>query len=214
MSSIVTVITPATNFKLTTLDTAKADLDITDSSQDAKLTRAIDQASGAIARYCDRVFAREAVREIIVAPSQYPLRLDRYPVVAITSINESGQAVAADGYEADLLNGRLYRLATSGDRTTWRGGRTIIEYTAGFLLPGETQPVAPAPQARTLPAEIEGAAIELITSFQFARGRDPQARSEDVPGLGSVEYRVDAMTAGDMPPGVASKLASYRRMSA
>ena len=62
---IIKILTPATSFDLMTLDEAKLMMGIatTDSSEDQQLSLWIEINSATVARMCNRVFAREEVRE-------------------------------------------------------------------------------------------------------------------------------------------------------
>src|SRR5262245_63764196 len=59
----IKVITPATSFDLMTIDELKIALNIVDTSQDAMLEDNIDRYSDVVSVLCNRVFARETVRE-------------------------------------------------------------------------------------------------------------------------------------------------------
>src|SRR5579862_1762171 len=102
MDSILTVITPADSYDLTTLATIKAELEITDTNSDVQLGIFIDQASGECATYCKRVFGKETVSEqfrlgqgsrLHRRSRTEELILARYPIVSITSITEEDGTV-------------------------------------------------------------------------------------------------------------------------
>jgi hypothetical protein len=61
----ITILTPATDSDLMTLDEAKQllGLSLTDTSDDAQLQLFIDVNSATVARLCNRIFAREEVKE-------------------------------------------------------------------------------------------------------------------------------------------------------
>jgi hypothetical protein len=61
----ITILTPATDSDLVTLDEAKQllGLSLTDTSDDAQLQLFIDINSATVARLCNRIFAREEVKE-------------------------------------------------------------------------------------------------------------------------------------------------------
>ena len=89
-------------YDLTDIATVKDELSITgnDTSNDAFLARAITQASAAISRYCNRVFAVEAVQDQIfiqqdaypfqVPGGVYPLQLSRWPLVQTGAVGFTG----------------------------------------------------------------------------------------------------------------------------
>ncbi len=79
-----------------------------------------------------------------------------------------------------------------------------MTYTGGYLLPGQS--------GRDLPAGIEGAAVELVSDFWHAKGRDPSVKSEEEPGVFRTDYWVGAVgESGELPPRVQMKLAPFRR---
>ena len=57
--SNVTILTPAANKKLTTLEQIKQELEITNSTDDAFLNDLIDRMSGRIEDFCHRIFAKQ-----------------------------------------------------------------------------------------------------------------------------------------------------------
>jgi len=59
----IKIIEPATNFDLMTVEELKISLGVSDASQDAQLEDYIDRYSDVISVMCNRVFARETVRE-------------------------------------------------------------------------------------------------------------------------------------------------------
>ena len=89
----ITVTVPATVKKLTTVARAKAELGITDSSQDTLLGLLLDEASDAIATYCARVWGRETVTETLPGTGRRLLGLSRTPLITITSLTEDGTAL-------------------------------------------------------------------------------------------------------------------------
>lgn len=212
MRSLVTVTTAATVTKLTTLARVKAELDITDGSKDSILNSKIDEASSDIEAYLGYSVKRETVSERFwQAPqSEIPeyLILDRTPVAAITSVTVDDVEVDSDEYRLDPDTGQLYRLDASAYPSRWEVAKSaVIIYAGGYLLPGET--------GRDLPYAIEAAAVELVQDFWFAKGRDPTAMEEEIPGVMRVRRWVGAVgQTGELPPSVQSKLAPFRRASA
>lgn len=199
----LTIIEAAAETKLTTIAAAKAELQVSSGADDAYLTTLIDQASDAVRSWCKRVFAVETVRESI-----YPdkpgksLMLSRWPVVAITAVTINGVAEDVANVEAED-SGHLFRLDASGCRTSWPSGRIVVEYSAGYVLPGRP--------GRTLPNDIERAALSLVKGNWFARTRDPMIRSETVEGAGSTDYF--SGTVSRLPPDVESLLSPYRNVN-
>ena len=194
-ASLLTVLTPASSRALTTLSTAKDELAITGTDDDARLSRWIDEASERIETYLGRILASETVREIFrLGGAALYLRLARRPVTAISAIDVDGVTVGAEQFELDASAGLLYRL--HGDRRgCWHGGIVIVTYDAGYASIG------------TLPRPIETACLGLLRHRWAARDRDPMLRSLAIPGVATEQYWVGATDdAGDMPPEIAALL--------
>lgn len=220
MNPDITVVTPATTTALTTLDRVKLELSINNDDSDEILTVKISEASSDIAVRCDPALLRETVTE-----TYYPDRegacsdklvLRRYPVASVSSVTVDGvaltEAVIVDDvvtalaeYRLDGASGLLYRQTTSGYSCHWSFCVSIaVTYAGGYLLPGEV--------GRNLPPSLEAACVELVSSYWAARGRDPSIKAEENIGVYRYEYWVGAIgEAGDLPPGVMSKIAPFRR---
>lgn len=201
---MLTVITPASGTALTTVETVKAGLDLTGADDDAWLADTIDRVSDRITGWCGRVFGQETVRETFRLHRPLPsLILSRWPVASIASAVEDGAPLSPDAFEISASDGILYRLNAKGRYLSWPPATVAVEYTAGWLLPGQA--------GRNMPGDIEQAAIDLVTRAYRARGRDPALRSEDVPDVYAASY-FDAAKSFDngLPPDLASALARYR----
>lgn len=210
MRSIATITTPPAETDLTTIDRVKSELSITDvdTARDNLLGVKIAEASADIEAHSGRIFSRAGLTERFWGDpgvSEY-LCLERYPVATITSVTVDGVLVAASEYRLDAETGILYRLDANGYPCIWSWCKdVVIVYAAGYIVPGETN--------RDLPYPVEGAVIDLVSSFWASRGRDPKVKSEDIPGLGSVEYWVGAVgAAGSLPPDVEAKCMTFRRV--
>lgn len=215
-------ITPAGDITaLTTLERVKLELSILGSESDALLSAKIDEATSDIRVRVAPSLRRESVTETIRpeidrsgcaeavgAPS---LLLKRYPIASITSVTLDDEAVdAAEYYHSDagaeIGSGMLFRLDSSGYPSRWSFSKSaVVVYAAGYLLPGE--------EGRNLPPSLEAAAIELVASYWFSRGRDPMLRAESNEGVARLEYWVGAVGAsGDLPPGVMAKIEPFRKV--
>jgi hypothetical protein len=193
---MLTVITPATSRRLTTIPAIRDHLMIGDEVSEIYLGDLIDRASAVVVRYCNRAFALETVREVFRSGSGDVLQLSRWPVVAVQSVT-APDAVTADQYEVDAVNGVLYRLA--GAR--WYG-RVEVIYQAGYVLPGE--------DGRTLPADVEQAVTALVAAEFHGRGRDPSLREERTEGVGSTSYTVGSLGDDGLAADVAGLLHRHR----
>lgn len=223
--SILTVVSAAATYDLTTLETVKDELGITTTGSDQTLRRYIADASARIAAYCNRVFAFETVSELFTPDraiasgwgaargeswdsawearmlwrARSILPLSRFPVVTIVSVVEDTSGVVLDPsyYEVDAATGFLYRM-NQGARTKWTANRTTVTYSGGYVL------------VSGLPRPLEQAAIDLVKARWFARGRDPRLKVADVPNVLRQEFWVGSVGAGDMPDEIAALLAPYR----
>lgn len=198
---MLTVISPAAHQRLTTVATIKSELDLTGGADDAYLATLIDQASEAIVAWCGRPFAVEGVRETLHRDGRAAgnLMLSRFPVIGIDAVTIGGTVL--DPTLADTEDGGfLYQLDASGCRVGWPSGRAVIDYRAGYVLPDKT--------GRTLPKDIERAAIILVKTWFLARERDPLVRSESVEGVGSTDYFSGLKS--DLVPEAESLLSRYR----
>lgn len=179
MTSIVTVTAPATNRSLITLEQVKTELNITDSGSDTQIETLRKRASQAIVGYCNREFARDGVSEVFRDVAAECLSLSAgFPdpnhiadFCTITSVTEDGAVLDAANYELDAGAGLLYRL-NSDERCAWCARKVTVEYTAGYVLPDDSDP--------TLPEDVQGAALELIKAARFNASRDPALRSENI----------------------------------
>ncbi|OYW60381.1 MAG: hypothetical protein B7Z40_20140 [Bosea sp. 12-68-7] len=177
------IVTPASSTRLTTLDAVKADLGLSGSASDEALGALIDQFSDAIAAWCGRTFGAATVREtqdITRLCDRRSILLERWPVIAATSITVAGEALASDAYVLDAAKGELLYRGETTRFTLWPVGETIATYSTGYALPGEDD--------RTLPHDIERACILMVRSAWTSMGRDPALRSEESTGVAVFTY--------------------------
>lgn len=197
-SSTLEVTEIALTQDLTVLATAKEELGIAsgDTSQDAKITRWIHEASSAINSRVNRVLGREKVRETFEtdwAGYLGPLPLQRYPVAIIDSVTAASAALATTDYRLDGNKGLLYR-----NFGRWTG-EVVVQYQAGYSLLSE------------LPYDLERACLLALRYRQTSGLRDPSIRSEEVPGVYAVQYWVGTVPGSDtlMPAEVMDLLKPY-----
>jgi hypothetical protein len=139
---VVQVITPAgtinpvapppTPYDLLTLAEAKTFLGITDTSRDAQLQLWLSMSSAMVAEMCNRVFAKEKVKETWFCLASSSLYLTRWPVKAtdIVSVTDNGVTLSSADYLLEETKGHLYRAS---------GWATPVEivYTGGYMCPSE-----------------------------------------------------------------------------
>lgn len=210
MTGVVTVLTPPTSSRLTTLTAARQQTGAgLTAAEDAYLTSLIDRASAMVTQYCGTTFGNRRLQEVFhqpQAPSYYsgasattnppppsnvywsfaPLVLSGAPVSTIETVIEGNSNTALDPtcYE---LDGALFRLQ-SGNRSWWNPPKVTVTYWAGYILPGDltVQPLSTAPAS--LPADIEAATLALIQAGYSARASNPAIVMEWVEGVGRVQY--------------------------
>ena len=181
----ITVTTPATETKLTTVAACRAHESIDDDANPATIERMIRAASRAIEKYCGRTFARQTYEERIDGNMSRELLLRNSPIIGIPTVLCDSSPVV-DFEVGDAAAGILYR--TAGWQSTgvslWfaentflpdvNGTRYTVSYEAGYLLPGEKD--------STLDADIEEACIETV-AFWWVKDADPNVRSHKVDDL-------------------------------
>jgi hypothetical protein len=128
----VKILTPATSFALMTLDEAKTMLGITTSTaaSDEQLQMLIDANSSTVSTLCNRVFAKEEVRETWRCLGSRRVYLTHWPVkeTDIESVTTNG----ADRLDYELEEGSG-KLSIFTDRSE----PIVVTYTGGFALPDE-----------------------------------------------------------------------------
>jgi|SRR5215204_3902866 len=178
MLSFVEVVTPAEDYKLISLESAKLALDLTDTSYDEKLTELIERVSDEISALCNnRVFAKEEVIETFYGDPTSRLFLSRFPVDAtdIESVEVSGLAVT--NYVLDNKNGILY--LASG----W--SPAVVSYAGGYVLP------AGAPKA------LQQAALMLLSS-RFSEAQQAVTAGSGIKSVSHEGSTVTYMTPNEM----------------
>lgn len=207
---MLTVLTPATETKLTTVERLQAEL--TDLSN-AKAASVIAEASAAIVRYTGRPFAQEGYEETVAGYGGNYLMLSRTPVVGTPVVLQNAEPIT-DFTVEEPAAGILRRDA--GWAWTAAVGWALTEYvvpnsedplfkvtyTAGYILPDD-------PATRDLPEDIERACIDLARAYWLARARDPAVASKRL-GDFAISY-VDESGVGGLPPRVEAILGPWVR---
>jgi len=231
---MITVTTRANSTALTTLDNVRSSLMISDRSDDAWLKRQVDAVSQMAIQVLGIEMAEDGTRNLGVETlsetldrrTRYPwlpplgvirprreadtiIVLGRRPVISIASITENGTEVDPSDYELFATDGRVKRLS-SGLPSAWPCTLIVVNYTAGWKLPGDGAGVT----GPALPSPIEEAVIEGIQAKRAARTRDMGIKSENIPGIREVQYVVAAPGYDlPLPPSAMAKLDPYRNMS-
>lgn len=190
----VTVLTPASTFRLTTLDAVMAEISMQD--QLVLTENLIDQASAAVAHECCTIFAQQAYREVQVGRYYRSphLFLHYAPMVSVSSVS-AGSTVITDYRMESASTGMLYRRQGWG---LWHGedDEWQIDYIAGYILPEQlTSPDPLGPELRTHAPDIERATIETIKVWFHEQYVDQRIESRRL-GEQSISYGVQARHTG------------------
>jgi hypothetical protein len=117
---------------LVSLADAKAHLNIAaaNTTNDAELREHIESVTDVIEDICGPV-ARRTVVETYSGCGQPAIALNQTPIVSVTSVTESGQAVAASGYS--LSDGGVLTRVSGYTATRWTAGvnNIVITYVVG-----------------------------------------------------------------------------------
>lgn len=204
------VVTAAPSYDLTTAAIVKSLLGITDTSADALLAVLIPQCSAAVANYCNRVFARETVKDIIrIDTDAFPwmlpggvarLQLSRFPIVSVASVvvgvGSPASPLTVDvDYEVIGSAGQLLRLGQGGNVSQWSTGKITVLYDAGYTI---------------IPADIQDATARLVVGRYYEKQRDPYLKVEDITDVSHREWWIPDRDVGNFPPEVADLLDNYR----
>lgn len=167
---------------LTTLETIKSELGITDNNLDSYLERQINVASEKIERFCNRHFEKRDVTVELEPVWGLELVLPDYPINSITSVMINDQEVT--DYKIDLDTGILWRengwepeyLRIDLGQDPEKTGQKIITvtYNTGYVLPKDETVENP----RDLPYELEGYCIEAVKAEYFRKDLNPNIESE------------------------------------
>jgi hypothetical protein len=130
----IKVITPATSGDFLTLDEAKTMLGITTDTpeEDAQLQMMISTCSATIMRICNRIFAREEIRESWRELASNRVFLSHWPVkeADIESVTD-GTSAASSGWELEEGSGKL------SNYNGWSPQPITVTYWGGYDLPDE-----------------------------------------------------------------------------
>jgi uncharacterized phiE125 gp8 family phage protein len=189
----VMITTPAEATRLCLVADVRAALGITDGSADAMLQQIIDAASAAIEDYCGMVFPRQSYQEVVPGSESDILVLSRTPIIGTPVVLADGLPIV-DFEVRDADVGFLYR-EVGWQRSAWIGWNVeptrsplyapdfTIQYTAGYLLPGE--------DGCDLPANIRQACVVIAAQWYRRLSRDTDVASKKVGDL-ALTYKTGA----------------------
>jgi hypothetical protein len=206
LASISTVLTVAGSKDLVALPLVKSALDITTSASDKFLKFLISAVSAEIAQYCNRTFPLETVlNEFWPARDAYPyqvpgglnvLQLTRWPVASVASVTENGNAlVEGTDFRVGKDEGHLFRLDGNAYPCRWPPYALAVTFAGGF---------------NPIPPDVQDACLRMITARWIAKGRDPNMKGENIPGVREVQYWIPNTPTGNMAPEIQDILDNYR----
>jgi hypothetical protein len=137
---IIKVLTPATEFDLMSLDEAKtlAGISLADTSEDAQMTMFVDINSATVMRLCNRIFAREEVREEWrelnggnrIFPSHWPIKTADLEKVE----SPLGTVLDPSAYELEEDSGKIEIFGAAWIEPV------AVTYWGGYNLPADAPP--------------------------------------------------------------------------
>lgn len=154
---------------LTTLNAAKAHLDISSNSKNAVLTKIILGASAFVEAYCRRKFGRATYTNELISGGGSKLFVKNTPIISSESFTLSAlngapsdgdwEAVESDNYAIDYNTGSLSTLVTN-----WFEGiqNYRATYTAGYYLPSHANYQDGVNDELDLPYDLELAVLDLV----------------------------------------------------
>jgi len=152
---------------LTQLATVKARLEISVSTYDDLLTRAIDAISARFDRECNRTLARTvgATQEFPGTNAEVIARC--YPIEAVSKFElktiEAEGWIEQAGVDYMLRNACIISLILPLSFVPQAGAGQLarVTYTGGYVMPGTT----PSAGQTALPADLEWAAVEQVAGW-------------------------------------------------
>lgn len=196
-----------TTHTLVSLEAVKAELGISGSDQDAILKSAAARASMMIAGRCNRIFAREGLRQVINGIQGRECLLLRRRPATVLAVTIDGVDLAPDEWALPEDSARLTRMR-HGLPVPWRGCAAVVSYAAGYRLPD--QPEDPEdPEAPPVPEDLQQACLRLVTALHEGAGRDPTLRSASLDQVVARSWLDPRKAGADLPPQVADALAPY-----
>lgn len=205
---LLTTINTTASGTLVSLADVKAELSLTNGSQDTLVSRYLAASTAAIEQYCNRTFGTQDVTDEFwpdrenhayqVTPGISEITVSQWPIIAVETVTENGDTLV-DGtdYRVDYRAGKVIRLNEQPYPTLWRAWPILIKYTGGYA---------------TIPADVQDACIRLVKARYLAKDRDPFLRSESIPGVRDASWWVaTGSDAGNLPPDVQDILDNYRQ---
>lgn len=193
---------------LTLYATVKADLGLTDDTQQAYIERQINAVSQKVEGYCNRKFKKQTYTdEEYEGNNTLYLQIKNYPIISVSKVVIDDEEIELTGIEIDSEKGILYyeNMWTSqghimgvSDFETLRKNNILITYTAGYVLPkdevaGQTTPIIITAVPRTLPYDLEQVAIDEVVNKYEHKGTAKDIKSWNL-GNASKTYETNLST--------------------
>lgn len=189
----------------------KADLGVSDDTQDVRLESLLLDASDQVLTFIRRPILRAEWRDTLtLGPDEQRtgLLVCCRPLQAITAFSVNGSPWSVDAVAALNLapdSGVIY--PPDGWGTLWRCGRYVVTYQAGWTAP--TIGDDGKPVLGDLPRAIQQATRLAAAALYHSGGRDPLLRSESEQGVGSSSWASPAAGSGGLPQAAADALRSF-----
>lgn len=205
MTLISTVTDNANSYDLTSLANVKAELGISDTNSDTLLARYITSASLAAEQYCNRAFVVESIQDQFFSDERSSLfrngleklQLSRWPINDLTSVVENSVTLVENtDFITDVASGQLVRIDSNGNLRRWSVLPIVVVYDSGY---------------DTIPGDIEDAVIRMVTRRFASKGRDPNLKQQNIPGVIEQSWWIATGTdSGNMSPDISDILDNYR----
>jgi hypothetical protein len=195
--------------QLISLDNLKLDLGVADNERDALLERLNDKASAeveAVVGYPIERAVRTHKEHVSRASTQ--LLIPFLPLHAVTKITVAGEVWFDLNADPAIEPGNGFGFTQWGTVLAPYGcafaGDVELELESGFRLENTLE------HDRDVPLAFENAVGEIVKQRLHAIGRDPNIRTESVPGVFSVTFGNETASATGVSPLVWQMLAPYR----
>lgn len=209
MRRTVQISAPAALQPLALLDDLKADLSISDNTQDTELTRLLLEASANSLKFIGRPLMQAEWQDtFMVRPgvAHDVLCLGRYPLVSIQSFCVGDLSFTLEQIKDLPFDPDAAMVYPPDARMPgWMPGIYTIQYTAGYVAPGTENA-----GSNVVPPDIQEAIRLSVAATWYAKGRDPNLKSESEQGVGSTSWNVPSAGSGGMPQPAVDILAGYQ----
>ncbi len=209
MRRTVQISAPAALQPLALLDDLKADLSISDNTQDAELTRLLLEASAKALKFIGRPLMQAGWQDtFMVRPgaAQDMLCLGRYPLVSIQSFCVGELSLTPDQIKDLPLDPDAAIVYPPDARMPgWMPGIYTVQYTAGYVAPGTENA-----GTNVVPQDLQEAIRLTAAAIWYGKGRDPNLKSESEQGVGSTSWNAPSAGSGGMPQPAVDILTSYQ----